>query len=67
LERKATEALKRDEVQLLAEAAPFAVVGGRVQSRSQETLIYLTSRFDEEANVTIEDWASHFAGQIILS
>lgn len=51
--------LSRPRVMLLAEATPFAVRGGRVTDRAQKSIIYLTTKFDEEQNVSLEEWA-HF-------
>jgi len=49
--------LSRPKVMLLAEATPFAVRGGRVTDRAQKSIVYLTTKFDSEQNVDIEEWA----------
>jgi len=49
--------LSRPGEMLLAEAAPFAVRGGRVADRAQKSIVYLTTKFDDEQTVAIEEWA----------
>lgn len=49
--------LDRKSESLLAEASNLAINTGRVASRQQDTIYYLTAKFDDEARVNVLDWA----------
>lgn len=53
--------LSRPEEALLSEAAQYAVTGGKVADRSQKTIYFISLVSDDEARVSIKEWAKSVA------
>lgn len=55
------EPLQKKPVMLLADAVDYAVFGGKVPNRDNATLVFLRTKFDDQATDSIEEWARALA------
>lgn len=57
----AVNPLSRPSRQLLSEAASFAVNGKKVADRNQRAILFLTTTFDDDTVVDLQEWARTIA------
>lgn len=58
--------VSRSDIMLLQDAAKYAVKGGKVADRTQDTIIFLTIWCDDEARITLRDWARDKAAKLFV-
>lgn len=59
-----TEAISRPPVGLLSEEIQYAVVGRKVSNSSNDHIVFLTQRFDDEAYVPLKEWINSIANKL---
>lgn len=55
------EKVSRDSLWLISEATKYAVTNGKVVDSKQSKFVYLTMKFDDEAEYSVSQWAQHYA------
>jgi hypothetical protein len=61
----ACDPVSRDSLWLISEATKYAVTNGKVVDSKQSKFVYLNTKFDNEAEYSVRQWANHYASTYV--